>query len=480
MFPTRLCVSTVELGEEMVRAYAWHQDKEICSTLARVSLNIIAVVVPTMATMPNVGSTECGAVGYAALFKMLTFICGGAYLFNLYISNHGNKEKNSVGDIVNILSHALKRQGVKLNISEELHNSEINIFIEGIVNYKCLKLVIDFAESRTPACLVYVLTEFIERRFMVTSLNNFGGIVDAAILSLINICLRHKYKYFRKTNLQSYLSFLLLSPILLIWMITVGSHKFLTNILRFIRYDRRILTLFRMPGRVNYLINWHWRYLGLERTIAYADCVVCLHEGNRKSYEKLRDEIGAPVVPATVIYPEFTYDELPSDLKDRECYIEMTGSITNYRASFTKLIDTEIAALGLHHVFGKSQCYSFSESAKISPGKRAAFSLHPPQTSMWPYSSPLRIYRALIVDKNIPILTRYFKQHPIEELCLVFKSRETILNLRELYTNKDVLLELLNKKAIQYIELASEANNYFYDICLSCHGIKNKEATKSE
>jgi hypothetical protein len=393
-------------------------------------------------------------------------------VINLYIGNHGDRNKNSVEDFVKFLTDILKGRGIDSEVSEELRDSGINIVIDGFDNYIINKQIVKLAESPASVRFVYFLTEYIEKHFMVRSFNHFGGIFDSAILSLINLYLRQKRKDFRRASFQDYLLFFLLSPMILIF----GIRYFVGNIYRYFRYDHSLSTLFHIDFRLRYLLYMHTRYLGLEAMIGYADGIAFCHDGVRKGYEEFREAVGAGTVPLGLFYQEFSSNDLPRNLQDKECYIEMTGRITQYRAGFAKKIDNCITFLGLHPFFGMTKCYSFFDVLEIKPSKRGAFSLHPPQSVRWPYSSPTRIYRALCVDKNIPVLLKNLKQHPIEDLCLVYEDQKTVLTMYELYTNKSALPGFLEARVAQYLRLAKETNDHFCIAFLEL--VQNQEKRK--
>lgn len=104
-----------------------------------------------------------------------------------------------------------------------------------------------------------------------------------------------------------------------------------------------------------------------------------------------------------------------------------------------------------------SQVYSFMHTK--SNTVRAAFSLHPPQTMNWKYSSPTRLFRALDQDGNIPVLTHYFNQHPIEDVCLVYEGNQTILDMYDFYHDKNKAWAYLLPRLDRYAQTAELENN---------------------
>ena len=63
---------------------------------------------------------------------------------------------------------------------------------------------------------------------------------------------------------------------------------------------------------------------------------------------------------------------------------------------------------------------------------RGAYSLHPPQSETWRYASPTRIYRALCIDYNMPILTKNLfsiilnKNFALKSSKLVFNEKASL------------------------------------------------------
>jgi hypothetical protein len=375
-------------------------------------------------------------------------------MIHIYIGNHGKKD--GIQDYIDILSHVMKTRGVEVEVSEKLHESGINVVIDEFTNFISNNQIASLAKSPCPARFVYVLTEFIEKRFMIRSFNHFGSLIDSAILAFFNLYLRWRRRDFKRASLRDYLAFVSLSPVLMlygVWFLVRCSY-------RFFRHTRNVSTFLHVNSRVHHLIYMHMRYLGFEAMIEYADGIVFSHDAIRQGYEKFRSAGGDGIDPMGLLYPEFSAINLfPQQLSAKKLYVEMTGSITRYRSSFARKLNSLIVLLGLHHMFGVTMCYSFSDISKTKPNMRAAFSLHPPQSVTWPYSSPTRIYRALCVDKNIPVLTKNFKQHPIEDLCLMYEGEQTVLTMHELYTDKSALAGFLEMRIEPYLRLAKEAND---------------------
>jgi len=85
--------------------------------------------------------------------------------------------------------------------------------------------------------------------------------------------------------------------------------------------------------------------------------------------------------------------------------------------------------------------------------------LHPPQTKKWPYCSPTRIFRALIVDHNLPVLTKNFRQNPIEDVCFFMEGDRSIMTLYEMYKDRNLLRDFICPRISKYNRIAKERND---------------------
>ena len=381
-------------------------------------------------------------------------------MINLYTGNHGKKD--GIQDYIDILSYICKSRGTGLKVSEEISDSGVNIVIDEFTNLVSNNRIRDIRALSESVRFVYILSEFIEKRFMVKSFNHFGGILDSAFIACINIYFRWIREDFKKACFKDYFVFFLLSPVLLFYGILV----FKENLSQCLSRTHGISTLFSIGAnnRSHKLAYMHMRYLGFEAMISYADAVVLSHDSMRKGYDEFCSEGGYNLDPVGVLYPEFSsIDLFENYLDSKECYIEMTGSITKYRKNYVEEMNRKIFLLGLNNYFGMTNCYSFHEILKIKPSERAAFSLHPPQSAEWKYSSPTRIYRSLYIDKSIPILTKKFDQHPIEDVCLVLEGSKTLLQMYDLHSSPATLAEFLNTRIDRYLEKAKVVNNVIFE-----------------
>jgi hypothetical protein len=204
------------------------------------------------------------------------------------------------------------------------------------------------------------------------------------------------------------------------------------------------------------------RYLGLKACLRHADAVITSHERIIDGVSLAPD--ARPLQHIGVLYPEF--DEravLDRLMQGKKLFMEITGTISRYRQRWIEQINQQLIALGMHNAFGYCVSISFSQ---LSPGKRidrGAYSLHPPQTRSWSYSSPTRIFRALAVDNNLPVLTHHFHQSPIEDVCFLHEGQQSIVELYEMYADPVRLRRFIEPRLKAYNEIVAARNDALVD-----------------
>lgn len=197
------------------------------------------------------------------------------------------------------------------------------------------------------------------------------------------------------------------------------------------------------------------RFLGLERMIGYADCIVLTHDMIVSGVKNLDSNASI----AGTVYPEIDEQEIREKIfKGKALQLEVTGSISPFRQAVVEEVNTTIRLLGIHHIFKMCQVHSFSDVSGLTD-ERAAFSLHPPQTAKWKYASPTRIFRALQCDNNMPVLTRKFAQHPIEELAIEYEGYESLLRMYQYFNDKEQLFHFLDPAMEKYIGISRRGND---------------------
>lgn len=374
---------------------------------------------------------------------------------NIYIGNHGKPD--GVEDHITMIRALMEKRNISVKVSSSFDPQAINLIIDEFTNYLENHRLIKFRKSNPDAKIVFFLTEFIGKKWGVESFNHFGSIFNASIIRLFDIVLRYTRDDIGELELKHWLQFIPYAPLFILhftyYIVTWSIAKLIG------KNKRRLISgFFSTYQRVIY---FHMRYLGMKARLHNADAVITAHEniidglkGSKNLGDKAFHYFG-------VIYPELDIQAvLDKVMKNKELYMEITGSVTSYRQKWIRRINQQLLSLGLQNSFGYCYALPFSDlSIELTKKERGAYSLHPPQSSTWPFSSPTRIFRALAVDHNLPILTRRFNQNPIEEVCYLFKDRHSIIELCEMYTDRDRLKKFLSPKIETYNAVAIARND---------------------
>ena len=138
-----------------------------------------------------------------------------------------------------------------------------------------------------------------------------------------------------------------------------------------------------------------------------------------------------------VLYPELEERDVVDKLMvGKKLFIEMTGSVTRYRQQWIERINRQLTSLGLQNVFGYCVSLPFAVLASEEAGRQGRlFPSSASDADLAVLQARRRIFRALSVDHNLPILTRHFHQNPIEDVCFVLENRMSIVELYEMYAD---------------------------------------------
>jgi hypothetical protein len=371
----------------------------------------------------------------------------------LYVGNHGKRD--GIEDYIDFITKVFGARELVVEVSDVLVPNSVNLIIDeftnNIENRRIASIKTNYPETR----LIYVLTEFVTRKWGVESFNHFGGIADSAVIALFSVFARKKRKDFPEARFRDYTMALIYMPIvgalLLYWTIKYTVKRILglhgkNPVSHFLQVNHRLL-------------YFCMRYLGLNAHMCYADAVIVSHEcivddlNKICNYQQDLKNLG-------VIYPELDEGDILSRLmKDKELFIEVSGSITRYRKKWIDHLNRNIKFLGIHKKFKPTMSFGFSTLHTDKKIKRGAYSLHPPQTKTWPYSSPTRIYRALSVDFNLPVLTKHFGQNPIEDVCFLIKDEESLSELYEMYSDRRKLTDFIVPRLEAYNSIAKAQND---------------------
>jgi hypothetical protein len=374
-------------------------------------------------------------------------------ILNLYVGNHGRLD--GIEDYIRLIRKILDKRGLPLLVSPDLLPGAINLVIDEFTNYRENRRIASFKREHPQSALVFVLTEFPERKFGVESLNLFGGLQDAASIALLNVWLPTRRDDFGSTTFLDYAKALLYAPVVIARSVPSAT-KALIGKLVGRRVPGPIDRFFRRNDRLVYL---HYRYLGLKACLPWADAVISSHERIFEHLKNLGGMNRRPPRHLGVIHPEFDEAEVLSNLMlDKRLSMEMTGTVTGYRQACLERVNRAILVLGMQAAFDPCRAVSFSSTEREQRVK-VAYSLHPPQTEAWPCCSPMRIYRALAVDHNLPVLTRHFGQNPIEDVCFMFDGTYSILQLYELYHDRSRLADFIGPRLKTYNGIAIARND---------------------
>lgn len=362
--------------------------------------------------------------------------------FNLYIGNHGKRD--GIEDFIEIISNVLSRRGHIVMVSQELSVELPNIIIDEFTNIISNRKIAALKNNYPNARLIYVLTEFIEKKYGLTSFNLFEGLGKVSVLTLINIYIKLRRSDFPSPTLYDFILAFFHLPFYIAFFAIYLVKKFV--------YRKKCAPLSYVLHQPIYLLM---RFLGMSSMLKYADLILFAHQDIERNVAKISDVLGQY---AGVVYPEVDILKVKQSLfVNKALKLEVTGSVTPYRKKWIKKVNHTIMSLGIHHQIGMCQGYSFSNTKKSAV--RAAFSLHPPQTKRWKYSSPTRLFRAFAQEGNIPILTRYFGQHPIEDVCMIFQGEQTLLEMYDFYQDKNKAWAYLLPRLDHYAKTAELENN---------------------
>ncbi len=380
--------------------------------------------------------------------------------FNIYTANHSKIDM--IEDYIGIFSYIFESRGISYKVSNRLDCNSINLIIDEFTDTNNSMKVIDFKQKNPNSIIVVILTEFTVRKLLVKTFNFFTvNIRGASIISALNLYYRIKKNHFIFPTFSDFLVGALYSPIVI--------YDYILTILKCLITRK---SFFSCDSRKKYGY-WLKRYLGMERVISHVDGVILSHG---MIADGLNGSTFKPMIIGT-LYPEINIESIKKNIfKDKELFIEVTGTVTPYRLEKISNINKDILELNLEGVF--SECFPIPTLSSKENIVRGAYSIHPPQTRQWEYASPTRIYRALCIDYNMPILTKKFNEHPIEDICFIYDDKEKLFQFRDYYFNIEKFLPIIESKIEKYMLITNEHNNKFLDKLSALSLSKNLESQK--
>lgn len=373
-----------------------------------------------------------------------------------YVGNHGKQD--GIEEYITLFHSVFGDRGIEVVVSNDLVPDQPNIIIDEFTNcYKNRDL--EIFRSRHPSTrLIFVLTEFVRSRWGMESFNHFAGLRASAVLAIFTIFIKKMRRDFPPISLRDWLLALLFLPLLVFEPFSWAGNYLLRSI--GLKKFSVKTALNRIQSDYHKLLYFHMRYLGLLANLKHADAIISSHESVVESMEGILSSIDPKPVFLGVAYSEF--DEqcvLDKLMVDKQPFMEVTGSITPERQKWMERINAQLRIMGLHHTFDPCQTFSFSRARSRAPCNRGAYSLHPPQTATWPYSSPTRIYRALAVDGNLPVLTKWFGQNPIEDICYIYRDSSSLMDLAHYFDHRDDMRAFVAPRLAAYNLIAKRNND---------------------
>jgi hypothetical protein len=239
---------------------------------------------------------------------------------------------------------------------------------------------------------------------------------------------------------------------------------------------QRFLTDFIRPLLGKQPSYMRLRYLGFVRALKYWDVIAVVHKDILPALSELAHECERLVAAPLVVYPEVGPLTIQQQNRLRTLPIGFTttGTRTAYRRGVTRrLIRTcrrvgWVTAIYKHIPFEESPANisSLQDPQKLynSLHPEYLFNLNPPLTARWPFSSPMRLLRAIFLGQ-IPVVTKRFNDHPLEEVALLWDGRQdTALSIAAFtIRDREGWLEDYKRSIAAYDRVARQANKPFVD-----------------
>lgn len=232
----------------------------------------------------------------------------------------------------------------------------------------------------------------------------------------------------------------------------------LTNTFNYfaLRDNRRdVLQYLRLSAGLQSITPYYLaRYRGFVAALPVVDLVLCAHQAVADTMGLLARDGVRPNRPALTLHPEISAVRLSADprLYLRPVGVVMTGTLTRYRHNIGRKLVQAFKLANINRPVYQHVPFEPSSGLRLTtrgvylgydrdviPEKGAEmaylYNLNPPQRRNWAYSSPMRIQRALLMGQ-IPVVTRKFGDHPIEETAFLWDAKAR--SAQTLWTNATV------------------------------------------
>jgi hypothetical protein len=310
----------------------------------------------------------------------------------IVIGNHASYV--GIGEILYTLN-AYFSERFRTHVSQLPIPNEINVIIDEFSTRARVEYFIRMKKNHPKTQFILMATEF------------------ATELSWLGICFGNTFNFF-------------------------GSRKDYRQLLSLLAY--RLHLRIRPP----YLFA---RYCGFVQALTVADLLICAHPDVARSMRLLPADIMKPHGPPLTLYPEIDCNRLADDqrLYRLPAGVVMTGTLTSFRKRIASRMILTFQKAAVHVPFYQYVPFDQSTSLRFDghevdlgydeiadpnlvsrsaheAAKNYLYNLNPPQWPKWPYSSPMRILRAILLGQ-IPVVTRKFGDHDIESVALVWDDK---------------------------------------------------------
>jgi hypothetical protein len=182
------------------------------------------------------------------------------------------------------------------------------------------------------------------------------------------------------------------------------------------------------------------RYRGFVEVLDAIDLVLCAHPAVAETMKLLPASCVQPAQAPLTLYPEVDPAGIAADLRlyQRPPGITMTGTLTGFRQRLAARMIGAFRAVGIDRPVYQyipfreapglrldetGVDFGYGDVSELQGAQDSArsflYNMNPPQRANWGYSSPMRILRAMLLGQ-IPLLTRRFGDHEIEEVASLF------------------------------------------------------------
>ncbi len=177
------------------------------------------------------------------------------------------------------------------------------------------------------------------------------------------------------------------------------------------------------------------RYAGFVDALPLMDLVLCAHQAVADTMALLPASARGAMRPPLTLNPEIDPARVAADprLYTRDVGVVMTGTLSKYRASIARDLLKAFKLANIDRPIYQHLPFNNSDGMVFSPERvdlghtrdlqqgadtpqALLYNLNPPQRQRWAYSSPMRIQRAILLGQ-IPLITRRFNDHPIEDVA---------------------------------------------------------------